>query len=574
MVKMETHSADILVIGGGAAGCRAAIEAASKGFKVILVDKTIFGHGGASGMHPAWDLAAGQPFAKDDSPELHFKDTLIAGGYINNQKLIKALTSEVGLRTLDLERYGNILARDEEGYVLCSRGSGHSASRYVTPALLFTLKQEIRKLNVEIVEETMITKIITSENTAVGAIGLDIVNGEPVLFSAKATILATGGGGQLYGWSTVAARTTNPVSNCGGGYSLAYEAGAELVDMEFIQFLLGLLYPSQLLGTIATVADHREYLLNGEKEQFAADVPLEKWDRARAIKEIIDIVAKGRGSPHGGVWLDTPRAFKDWKAEGYVWHFLRMQVTQDTLTPFDHDITKEMLEIYPTVHHFMGGVVIDEECETTVPGLYACGEVAGGVHGANRLGSNAYPSTQVFGRRAGKYAAMRAEKMDAIPEMNSEQVEQEKERIKSILQKEGEFTSFKIRHELQSLVWKKLGPLRSQTDIEQTIQEIKKLKEKALPKIYVSSKSKVYNREWVEALEIYQLIQVAEMIARSSLLRKESRKAYQRIDYPERDDESGLVNNYVRMEDREMFVISRPIITTSISAEQIRRGEI
>ena len=155
LVEMVTHKADVLIIGGGAAGSRAAIEAATRGCEVILVDKSVFGHGGASGMHPAWDIAAGQPYSKDDSTETHFMDTMVAGGYINNQKLALTLASESGQRVLDLERYGNIVARDEKGNVQPSRGSGHSVSRYVTHVLLFTLREEMKRLKVQVVEETI-----------------------------------------------------------------------------------------------------------------------------------------------------------------------------------------------------------------------------------------------------------------------------------------------------------------------------------------------------------------------------------------------------------------------------------
>jgi succinate dehydrogenase/fumarate reductase flavoprotein subunit len=179
----------------------------------------------------------------------------------------------------------------------------------------------------------------------------------------------------------------------------------------------------------------------------------------------------------------------------------------------------------------------------------------------------------VFGKRAGQYAAIRAQEMDSIPDTNNEQLDQEKKRINSLLNKEGEITPHKIRHELQDLVWTKLGPMRTGIDISEVIDEIQKYKEKFLPKMHISSKSKIYNREWVEALEVYQLIQVMEMIARSSVLRKESRKAFQRTDYPQLDNEQWLKNNYVKLENDEMSVITRPIVTTKLGPEEIRRGD-
>lgn len=568
----DKFDADVLIIGGGAAGCRAAIEAADSGAEVILVDKGVFGHSGCSGEHIGWDMAAGYPFARDDNPSIHFKDTLKAGAYLNNQKLVRIFVNEVAERMLDLERYGNIYARDGNGHVICTEGSGHSRLRFITPAQLVTLKEEVRRRLVRVFEETIITKLLKSEGRVVGALAVGIKGGEFIVLRAKSTILATGGSGQLYGWGTVSARTTNPAGKCGDGFAMAYRVGAELVDMENIQFLLGVMYPPQLIGMILSVADQRGYLLDGNKVAFAKDIPREEWNRARATKEILAIIEQGRGSPHGGVWLDTPRAYIEWRSKGYVWHFLRLQVLVDQLSAMGYNPAKDMIEIYPTCHHFVGGIVINERCETTIPGLYACGEATGGMHGSNRLGSNALPATQVFGKRAGEYAAKRALEINEIPRIDKKQVEEERSRLLNLLKKNGKFRQHEVRHRLQRLVWNKLGPIKTGDEISAALREIEKIKKDYMPKMYVASKSEIYNRGWVEALETYNLVCVAEMVARAALMRTESRKAHQRTDYPEIDNDNWLMNIYVRQEDGGMKLSSKPIIATEITYDEIRRN--
>jgi len=563
----ESIDTDVLIIGGGAAACRAAIESADSHAKVILIDKGLFGHSGCSGMHIGWDMAAGYPFAKDDTPEIHFKDTIRAGGYLNNQKLVRVFTNEVGERMLDLERYGNIYARDEKGNVICTEGSGHSRMRFITPALLVTLKEEVRRRSVEIFEETMISNLLTSKGTVVGATALDIKRGDLLVFRAKSTILATGGSGQLYDWGTISARTTNPTSNCGDGYAMAYRIGTELIDMENVQFLLGVMYPSQLAGIVVPIADQRGYLLDKNKVAFAKDIPREEWNRARAIKEILALIKQGKGSPHGGVWLDAPRAYREWKEKGYVWHFLRLQVFADQLKTMGSDLVVDMIEIAPTCHHFMGGLVINERCETLVPGLYACGEVVGGIHGGNRLGSNALPETQVFGMRAGKYASKRATEMNEMPEIECKQVENEKSRLFNVFNRKGKFRQHFVRHRLQKLVWNNLGPIRNEDRISAAIEEIKKIKEEYLPRMYVQSTSRTYNREWIEALETDNLVCLAEMVARAAMMRTESRQAHQRSDFPETNNENWLVNIYIKNCNGRMQLFTKPIIETEASLE-------
>jgi len=569
----DRFDTDVLIIGGGAAASRAAIEATDLGAKVILVDKGIFGHSGCSGEHAGWDMAAGYPFARDDTPDIHFKDTLKAGGYLNNQKLVRTFVKEVGERMLELERYGALYERDESGRVVVTEGSGHSKLRFIAPVQLVTLKEELRRRPIRILEETIVTQLLTLKGIVVGAIAIDIKSGNLLVLRAKSTVLATGGGGQLYGWSTVAARSTNPVEKTGDGFAMAYRIGAELVDMENVQFLMGVMHPPQMVGMILSVADQRGYLLDGNGLAYAADIPRPEWNRARAIKEILSIVARGRGTPHGGVWLDTPRAFKEWQEKGYVWHFLRLQVLVDQLNAVGFDATKEMIEISPTCHHSNGGVVINERCETSVVGLFACGEVVGGIHGANRLGSNALPATQVFGKRAGEQAAKRAFEINCLPEVDMIQVEAEKSRLLNLLQKDGDLRPHEVRHRLQRLAWDKLSPIRNKKDLNYALDEIMIIKEKELKRIYVAQKSGTYNREWVEAIETHNLVYLAEMIAQAALIREESRQSHQRSDYPETDNEKWLVNICINQVNGEMKILQRPIVATELKSKQIRSGE-
>lgn len=540
---------------------------------MTLVDKKIFGYGGASGANSGGAIASSVLGLNGDNPDIHFKDTLKGGGWIGNQKLIRILVEEAQDRIFELQRYGNIFTRGRDGRPITLRPGGHSRDRAFVPIHMWTVAEEAQRRGVRVFNETMITSIITYEGTVIGATGIDIRTGEFYVFRAKSTILTSGGVGQIYGYSSVAAISTNPVESTGDGYAMAYKIGAELVDMEFQQFLVAMSYPPVIRGCYpAASAARKDSLCDKDRNFWMREIPMAEMTRARLIKEVLSKIEEGKGSPHGGIWADfgvLESFMKDTP------HYLITYSIKEVPPKFGMDYRKEMFELGPSFHHMMGGVVINEKCETTVPGLYACGEVTGGVHGGNRLGTNALIDCLVFGKRAGECAAERALKIERLG-IDWKQVDVEHRRVYNILERvpEKPLKSYEVRRKIQRVMLEKAGPFRTQKDIEQALKELEKMKEEELPRMYVDSKTRTYNVGWIEALETFNMIDVAEIILRSTLKRTESREAHQRRDYPETDDENWLVNVYVKQDKGAMVVYERPIIAPEIPQEIIRKGRL
>jgi len=570
VMNLTTFECDVLIVGGGAAAARAAIEAADNGAFVILVDKGIFGFSGASGIHAGWVVASSFLRLNGDNMNAHFMDTLRGGGWIANQKLVRIMCNEACARILELETYGNMFTRGFDGKPKAFALGGHSRKRSFTPAYMWIMANEVRRRGVRILEEVIITNLVNYEGQIVGATGINIKTGEFYVFRAKSTVLATGGAGQLYGFSTVSAITTNPQESTGDGYAMAYRAGCELVDMEFQQFLLGLLYPPVLMGSFPAIYPAmKDCVCDKDKNFWMKELPLTKVTRARLINETLNKIEKGKGSPHGGVWADFSGAEDFYKEFPNT---LETYCIKHVLPKFRMDYKRQMFEVAPSLHHFMGGVVINEKCETTIPGLYACGEVTGGIHGGNRLGSNAFIDCLVFGKRAGEFAAKRALNKIERPKMDWKQVENEYERIYDILKRTPEkpIKVHEIRRKIQKIIFSKAGPRRVGKDMEDAVRELEKIRVKELPRMYVRSKTTTYNIEWVEGLATYNMIDTAEMILRSSLTRTESREAHQRRDYPETDNENWLMNIYIKKAGDTMNIFTRPIVATEVTPEMIK----
>lgn len=568
-MEFRTPETDVLIIGGGAAACRAAIEASDLGADVTIVDKGIFGQSGCSGMHWCWAIAG---IGLGDSTNYFLKDIVKGGGFLSNQKLAAILAAEAPKRIIDLERYGNICIRKESGDVKLSQFGGHSIPRTLNGVVLWMLGMEAVRRGVRVFQETMAVKLLTYNRAVTGAICINIRTGDLYILRSKSTILATGGAGQIYGWGTVSAITDNPIQITGDGIAMAYRTGAELVDMEQIQYTpVAVTYPPQFKGSMpAGEAAIKEAIFNKDLVPFLEKIPLATFTRAQMAKAVINEIREGRGTPHGGVWLNLKVLVDKQKANP-----ISQSTTVDICRIEGFDIQKDLIEVYPRVHHFMGGVAINEMCETSIPGLYACGEVTGGIHGANRLGSVAFADTQVFGKRAGQYAAEHALAIGK-PKIEWRQVEEENKRVFNLLEKKpvNGLRPYKIRRKLQTTMWENVGIFRNERDLRVALKEIERIKEEDLPRIYVASKSRTYNYDWVEALETYYMIDVAEMVARSALMRTESREAHQREDYPQTNDEDWLANVYINLVDEKMELEKRPIITTAISVERNRQGEI
>ena len=535
-MEREIHHTDVLVIGSGGAGCRAAIEASKQGLDVTIISKGLSFKSGCTTLAEGGYNAAFGYVDEEDSTEAHFKDTLKGGAYLNDTKLVKILVEEAPERLEELESYGAMFDRQESGKLNQRPFGGQTFRRTCFQGdrtgheMMTALKEEVIRRGIKTIEEMIITKLLTDDEDGNirGACGLSLKTSDFLIFQARSTVLATGGAGWMY------PVTSNAMQKTGDGYALAYQVGADLLDMEQVQFHpTGMLYPESRRGVLITEAVRGEggRLFNSKGERF-----MKKYDprgelatRDVVARAIYQEIIEGRGTKRGGVYLDVthlPREVIEEKLETMLQQFLDIGI----------DIREEPMEVAPTAHHFMGGARINEHGETTVKNLFAAGEVAGGVHGANRLGGNALADTQVFGRRAGEAAAKNAllKKDEKYEDVIMEQATAEQDRIQSLF-KDGEYYPFEIRKELQEVMWKYVAIIRNREGLKTAIARIKELKE-MLARVKVPSVD-VYNKDLQDALEAEKLLEVALLTAESALIREESRGAHFREDYPETRDE-------------------------------------
>jgi fumarate reductase (CoM/CoB) subunit A len=435
-------------------------------------------------------------------------------------------------RLVDLENYGAMFDRQESGELdqrpfggqtfrrTCFQGdrTGHE--------MITALKEEVIRREITTLDEIMITALITDENRekVQGAVGLSLKDSKILIFHAKSTIMATGGAGQIY------PVTSNTVQKGGDGFALAWNAGADLIDMEQVQFHpTGMVYPDSRKGVLVTEAVRGEggILLDKEGNRFMGnyDSRMELATRDVVARAIYNEIRGGRGTKNGGVFLDVthidPELIEE-KLETMILQFQDVGV----------DIRKEPMEVAPTAHHFMGGVKIDENGHSSVENLFAAGEVTGGVHGANRLGGNALADTQVFGERAGKAAAENA--LKSGDELNQAFVEKEEKRIQGKIQ-DGDIPPQQLKKKLQETMWDNVAIIRSEQGLRMALRTISQL-EGQISRMNVPEESK-FNRYLQEALEVENMIETAKMVITAAVLRQESRGAHYREDFPEtRDD--------------------------------------
>ena len=533
-MESKTIRTDVLIIGSGGAGCRAAIEVSNQGKNPLIVSKGLSFRSGCTGMAEGGYNAAFGFVDPDDSFEAHIKDTLKGGSYLNDPKLVDILVNESPDRLRDLEEYGALFDRTESGEINQRPFGGQTFRRTCFQGdrtgheIITALKEEIIKREIPTMDEIMITSLILDDRDAlmpkvIGAIGLDLKDSSTIFFQAKAVILATGGSGQLY------PVTSNTTQKNGDGFALAWNVGADLIDMEEVQFHpTGMVYPDSRKGTLVTEAVRAEggKLFNSEGERFMSkyDDRMELATRDVVARSIYTEIIEGRGSEHGGVYLDVSHLDPDYideKLETMVLQFEDVGV----------DIHKEPMEVAPTAHHHMGGVRIDEDGRSSVENLFACGEVCGGVHGANRLGGNALADTQVFGRRAGLAAALNCEIAEF--EYNLKDIELEENRIKYII-KEGSIKPEQMKKDIQKLMWEKVSIVRNEENLKEALKTLLEMKEN-LDNLDVKD-TKQYNTSLITALEVINMVEIAILIVKSAILRRESRGAHFREDFPETDE--------------------------------------
>ena len=501
----------VLVIGSGGAGIRAAVEAEKYG-TVTIISKTITGKGGCTVMAEGGYNAV---LSDTDAASVHFEDTVKGGAYLNDEALVEALVSEAPARIRELFNWGAVFDLTAENTIAQRPFGGQRHPRtcyagdHTGHEMVMTLLERLRGSNVEIRDETTILELLKDGERVIGAVTADR-NGELGVITADAVILATGGAGQLYDV------TTNSTAGTGDGYALGFNAGAKLIDMEQVQFHpTGAVYPADSRGRLITEAVRGEggILKNAAGERF-----MERYDSARMELSTRDVVARaiatevleGRGTALGGVYLDVTHL----PAEQIE---RRLPVMLQQFLQFGTDIRTQPMEVAPTAHHFMGGLAITKNAETTVPHLFAAGEVTGGVHGANRLGGNALADTQVFGKRAGMSAGKCAVSAKSVNQKALDAVEEKVSRLF-----DGDTMVSSVRSTLKKLMWNNVGIYRNELDLKVAEREVKKLQEKRLK---ITSPQEIAGAYITE-----NMLTVAGLVISGALLRRESRGAHTRTD--------------------------------------------
>jgi fumarate reductase (CoM/CoB) subunit A len=560
-MEYKTIDCDVLVVGAGGAGCRAAIEASTHNLDVIMLSKELVGKAHTSMAEGGYNAAIGN-VDPDDNPETHFKDTIEGGNYINNQKLADILVTQAPQRVFDLEEMGAVFDRTPEGKI-AQRTFGKQSWRRTAYAsdrtgseIMVTLVEAIRNSAVRVFDEIFATKLLVHDGRIAGVTAIDLKYGDYLVFRAKAVVMATGGAGRIF---TV---TSNAQLDVGDGYAMAYDAGCELIDMEMIQFHpTGMVYPPSARGRLVTEAVRGEggILLNSEGDRFMYKYypqVMELAGRDQVARSIMTEIREGRGSPNGGVYLSIghlPHSIIEFRLESMIEQF----------GDADVDIRNEPMEVSPTAHHFMGGIRINEEAGTNISGLYAAGECTGGVHGGNRLGGNALADTQVYGALAGESASKFA-KEHKLAGIDREEIKNEFEKIKLLLQRKEGISPAVAREELTSLMWEKVQIFRNEERMAEAVKELRRIEKEVVPKIKVDVPVKRFNPGWHQAIEFGHMVITARMVAEAAIRRKGSRGAHYRVDADPND--KGYYNIVIRKgKDGEMELEKVELVITKIT---------
>ena len=570
MEDIQEKKYDVLVIGAGAAGMRAAIAASDEGANVCLVSKSLLGKAHTVMAEGGAAAALGNADERDNW-KVHFRDTIKGGKHLNNWKMAKIHAEQAPERILELERWGAVFDRTKDGKINQRNFGGHRYPRLAHVGdrtgleIIRTVQDKvIHQDNIDIFMECTVATIITEDNQAVGALAYYRNNGEIVAIHAKAIVVATGGIGKAY------RVTSNSWEYTGDGHSLAYLAGADLQDMEFIQFHpTGMVWPPSVKGTLVTEGVRGEggVLLNnkGERfmfnyipEAFAAETakdekeandwlkgvegamrPPELLTRDVVAKAIMKEVKEGRGSPHGGAFLDIANR----QDADYIKKKLPSMYHQFKELG-DLDITEEPMEVGPTTHYMMGGITVDAETgASSLKGMYAAGEAAAGLHGANRLGGNSLSDLLVFGNISGRAAANFA--------LNTEEISFSKSKIKKAANEIIDCFSdtksenpYHLHRELQDIMEMHAGIVREEESLNEGIEKLKDLSKRVENAKATGDRS--YNPSWHLCLDMKNMIITSLAVAEAAKERRESRGGHTRLDYPEYDKELGTLNIIIR----------------------------
>ena len=554
--KYETHEHDVLIIGAGGAGLRAALGAMAEGAKVGVVCKSLLGkahtvmaEGGIAAAMANVDTA--------DDWRTHFRDTMRGGKLLNNWRMAQIHAQEAPDRVRELEQWGALFDRTQEGQILQRAFGGHTFRRLCHVGdrtgleMIRTLQDRGVQLGIDVYMECAITRLLKDGDRVTGAFGYWREQGRFVVFRAKSIVLATGGIGKA--WKI----TSNSWEYTGDGMALAYDAGAELMDMEFVQFHpTGMVWPPGVQGILVTEAVRGEggVLRNKLGQRF-----MEKYDPKKMELSTRDVVARaiytevreGRGTEHGGAYLDIslkPAEYVKKKLPSMYHQFKELA---------DVDITKGPMEVGPTCHYMMGGIRVDAEAaQSSVAGLFAAGEAAAGLHGANRLGGNSLSDLLVFGRRAGLAAAEHANKISSMA-IDPWQIEDAARSMLAFFERSDGESPYTIHRDLQETMQNLVGIFRNEEDLSRALEKLEKLKERT-GRLSVEG-SRLFNPGWHLAQDLKAMLTVSEAVTRSALARQESRGAHSRIDYAGPNPAWGAKNNVIVREGSTMALRQTPV---------------
>jgi succinate dehydrogenase / fumarate reductase, flavoprotein subunit len=588
MPDYETLEHDVLVIGAGGAGLRAAIEASAAGVRVGLVCKSLLGKAHTV-MAEGGIAAALANVDERDNWKVHFADTMRGGQYVNQWRMAELHAKEAPDRVRELEAWGAVFDRTKDGRILQRHFGGHKYPRLAHVGdrtgleMIRTLQDHGVHRGIDVYMEHTILSLLKEGDRVVGAFGYERERGRFKIFRAKAVVLATGGIGRAY------KITSNSWEYTGDGHALAYDAGADLIDMEFVQFHpTGMVWPPSVMGILVTEGVRGEggILTNKEGRRFmfdaipenyrahTADNEEEGWRYTQGDKDarrppelltrdhvsrcIVREIKEGRGSPHGGVHLDI--SWIKQKLPNHAEHIRRKlpSMYHQFKQLADIDITEQPMEVGPTTHYIMGGVQVDPDTQMSrVPGLFAAGECAAGINGANRLGGNSLSDLLVFGKRAGEFAAKFAEE-NSLGKIDNGKVEiVARETLAPFDRSNGE-NPYQVQRDLQETMQDLVGIVRNETEMREALEKINGFKMRA-EKAVVSG-NREYNPGWHTALDLKNLLTVSEAITRAALERKESRGAQFRDDYPEKNEQFAKVNTRIaKAEDASMQIRLEPL---------------
>jgi fumarate reductase (CoM/CoB) subunit A len=571
----EAIETDVLIIGGGIAGSRAAIEAKRNNAHVLMIVKGIYGVSGCS-ISPAAASAIGPWSDPRDSVERHLKDIVVnAKQFLCDQELARIQAIEGGERLLELEKWGVFWDRDADGrislfpsstlgepgqapvdrWITVSRRGTHAEGPFWTGhETVDALRDQVNREKIPYVEDTMVSRVLVTDNNVTGAIAYDYLNSRIILIKCPVVIIATGDASQVYFPHTMVSGEST-----GDGFALAYEAGGQLADLEQFEYMtFDFAYPDSAMGKAALEnvgeSGEKAYLRNKLGERFMERYNPEgkEWsNQAELARAMWQEVSEGRGGPHGGVFLDLrhiPRAVVERSAPEKLEHIEKT----------GYNIRKDMIEVYPAIHTNNGGIRIDAESRTRVHGLFAAGQVAFAVGDCLVEGGTGIVDALVWGKRAGEFAAIQSH---ASRQLNPsvDDVREEIRRLRAPLEVRSGIPPIKIMRRLQRAMWEGASIVKNEDELKRTLAEIEEIQETMLGQMSTNIKSGKFNHELREAVELRHMLTVSEMIVRSSLMRKESRNRFQRSDYPEQDDKNWLKHILVEKTTSGMKLTTIPV---------------